>query len=82
MKNRKTWRFFALAGCGILLFSCQEPAYKNTSLSPEERAEDIISRLNLEEKVSLMQMNSPAIPRLGIKKYDCISTMYRYGCII
>lgn len=70
MKNRKTWRFFALAGCGILLFSCQEPAYKNTSLSPEERAEDIISRLNLEEKVSLMQMNSPAIPRLGIKKYD------------
>lgn len=70
MKIGKTLPLVTIVGCGILFFSCQEPAYKNTSLPPEERAEDIISRLSLEEKVSLMQMNSPAIPRLGIKQYD------------
>lgn len=70
MKIGRTLPLVTIVGCGILFFSCQEPAYKNTSLPPEERAEDIIGRLTLEEKVSLMQMNSPAIPRLGIKQYD------------
>lgn len=70
MKIGKTLPLVTIVGCGILFFSCQGPAYKNTSLPPEERAEDIIGRLTLEEKVSLMQMNSPAIPRLGIKQYD------------
>ena len=42
----------------------------NTNLSFEQRAEDIVSRLTLEEKVSLMQNASPAIPRLGIKEYE------------
>src|SRR4029079_3936931 len=44
--------------------------YQNPNLSPEERAKDLISRLSLEEKVKLMQDQSPAIPRLGIKKFN------------
>lgn len=44
--------------------------YQNQSLTPEERANDLLSRLTLEEKVALMQNNSPAIPRLGIKPYE------------
>ncbi|GAE84057.1 beta-glucosidase [Bacteroides reticulotermitis JCM 10512] len=44
--------------------------YQNTSLSAEQRAEDLLHRLTLEEKVALMQNSSPAIPRLGIKEYD------------
>ncbi len=44
--------------------------YQNPSLSSEERAKDLISRLTLEEKASLMQDQSPAIPRLGIKKFN------------
>lgn len=44
--------------------------YQNRSLTPEERANDLLSRLTLEEKVGLMQNNSPAIPRLGIKPYE------------
>ena len=48
----------------------QELPYQNSSLSSEERAKDLISRLTLEEKAFLMQDQSPAIPRLGIKKFN------------
>src|SRR5690242_19215575 len=48
----------------------QIPAYKNPSLSSEERAKDLVTRLTLEEKASLMFDQSPAIPRLGIKKFN------------
>ena len=43
--------------------------YQNTSLSAKERAKDLCSRLTLEEKAKLMLDESPAIPRLGIKKF-------------
>ena len=49
----------------VSLFGQNEP-YKNASLSPEERAADLVGRLTLEEKVALMQNASPAVPRLGI----------------
>ena len=48
----------------------QQLPYKNPKLSSEERAEDLLKRLTLEEKAALMQNNSPAIPRLGIKAYE------------
>ena len=47
----------------------QTPPYKNTELSPRQRAQDLCSRLTLEEKAQLMLDESPAIPRLGIKKF-------------
>lgn len=54
----------------LSLSSCNKKfPYQDTSLSPANRAKDIVSRLTLEEKVALMQHESPAIPRLGIKKY-------------
>ncbi len=43
--------------------------YQDTSLSAKERAKDLCSRLTLEEKAKLMLDESPAIPRLGIKKF-------------
>jgi len=43
--------------------------YQNPNLSARERAIDLCSRLTLEEKALLMQDESPAIPRLGIKKF-------------
>lgn len=55
---------FALYGCS------QQPAYKNTRLSAEERAESLLKELTLEEKVSLMMNASAPIERLGIKEYD------------
>ena len=57
-----------------LIASAQQPAankypYQNPNLSAHERAVDLCSRLTLEEKASLMLDESPAIPRLGIKKF-------------
>ena len=43
--------------------------YQDTSLSAKERAKDLCSRLTLEEKAKLMLDESPAIPRMGIKKF-------------
>ena len=44
--------------------------YKNPELPAQERAADLVSRLTLQQKVSLMQNGSPAIPEYGIKAYD------------
>lgn len=44
--------------------------YRNTSLTPEDRAADLVSQMTLEEKVEQMMNAAPAIPRLGIPAYD------------
>ena len=49
--------------------SAQTYKYQNPNLSAKERAIDLCSRLTLEEKAQLMLDESPAIPRLGIKKF-------------
>lgn len=57
----------------LLIASCcfgQTLPYQNPSLSSEQRAKDLISRLTLQEKALLMQDQSPAIPRLRIKKFN------------
>ena len=48
----------------------QNAPYKNPDLSPEQRAEDLLGRLTLEEKVRLMQNESFPVERLGIAHYD------------
>ncbi|MFA6402792.1 MAG: xylan 1,4-beta-xylosidase [Salinivirgaceae bacterium] len=48
----------------------QQLPYQNPSLPSNERAKDLISRLTLEEKATLMCDQSDAIPRLGIKKFN------------
>lgn len=53
-----------------LLAGAQTYPYQDTRLSPLERARDLCSRLSLEEKASLMQDVSPAIPRLGIPPFQ------------
>lgn len=44
--------------------------FQNPDLSPQERAQDLISRLSIEEKATLMCDQSDAIPRLDIKKFN------------
>ncbi|VBB09073.1 Hypothetical protein LUCI_4359 [Lucifera butyrica] len=47
-----------------------ESAYKNEDLSFVERARDLVARMTLEEKVTQMVYNSPAISRLGVPAYN------------
>ena len=44
--------------------------YQNPQLSAAQRADDLLTRLTLEEKVSLMMDTSPAIQRLGIPQFQ------------
>ena len=44
--------------------------FQNPSLPIQQRAQDLVSRLTLEEKASQMRHEAPAIARLGIPAYD------------
>ena len=57
-------------GLATLTANAQPLPYQNPNLSAGQRADDLLSRLTLEEKVSLMMDTSPAIPRLGIPKFQ------------
>ncbi len=59
---------FALVFCS-LTSTAQTYPYQDSNLPARQRAIDLCSRLTLEEKAMLMQDESPAIPRLGIKKF-------------
>jgi beta-glucosidase len=48
----------------------QQPAYLNASLSPQERAHDLVSRMTLEEKAAQLEDYATAIPRLGVPDYQ------------
>src|SRR5260370_5287230 len=45
-------------------------AYLDPSLPLEQRVNDLVSRMTLEEKVSQMQDVAAAIPRLGVPAYN------------
>jgi beta-glucosidase len=46
------------------------PVYLDTSYSFEERATDLVSRLTIEEKQTLLGNTMAAVPRLGINAYN------------
>ncbi|MBR1388865.1 MAG: hypothetical protein IJ569_04505, partial [Prevotella sp.] len=50
--------------------TAQPLPYQDPALTAEQRADDLLRRLTLEEKVSLMMDTSPAIPRLGIPQFQ------------
>ena len=61
--------FTAVVIMAAISIKAQQMPYQNPELSAHERAVDLCSRLTLEEKAGLMLDESPAIPRLGIKKF-------------
>ena len=65
--------------CAALLLACGAVAaqdkggllpYQDRSLTYEQRADDLLGRLTIEEKTGLLMNNSVAVPRLGIKQYN------------
>src|SRR6266498_1360437 len=79
MKNYR-W----VATCGLLIFigllsgvprnttsgQSGTPPYKDSSLAIEKRVDDLVSRMNLAEKVSQMMNAAPAIEHLDIAEYE------------
>jgi beta-glucosidase len=59
------------------------PAYKDPARPVEERVDDLISRMTLEEKISQMVFDAPPIERLGIPAYnwwnECLHGVGRAG---
>ena len=53
-----------------LLANAQQQPYQNPQLTAQERADDLLARLTLDEKVKLMMDSSPAISRLGIPTFQ------------
>ncbi len=62
--------FLGLAFLASALSYATNPIYKDINAPTDQRVEDLLNRLTLEEKISLLEFNSPAIPRLGINQYD------------
>ena len=58
-------------------------AWKDTSLSPEERTRNLVDQMTPEEKVSQMTYYSSALPRFGIYEYnwwnECLHGVGRAG---
>ena len=55
---------------GTAILQAQTLPYQNPNLSAAERADDLLARLTLDEKVKLMMDTSPAISRLGIPQFQ------------
>ena len=68
MKKRLTTMLCAVLTAMSL--SAQTLPYQNPNLPAAQRADDLLTRLTLEEKVSLMMDTSPAIERLGIPQFQ------------
>ncbi|PVX44482.1 beta-glucosidase [Flavobacterium sp. 103] len=74
MNTKKKWIFLTLL---MSIFSIgygqgqnKNYPFRNPDLDMEVRIKDLISRLTLEEKVSMMKHQSPAIDRLGVPAYN------------
>ncbi|MCP4313899.1 MAG: glucan 1,4-alpha-glucosidase [Bacteroidetes bacterium] len=70
----------------LLIVSCgtgPKYPYQNTKLDFEERAEDLVSRMTLEEKVSQLTHYAGEVEHLGIPKYnwwnECLHGVARAG---
>lgn len=71
MKTKKiTTLIVLIISCYCLAQEKDKFRFQNTKLSFEERVNDLVSQLTLEEKVSQMLNSAPAITRLGIPAYD------------
>ena len=58
-----------LSPTGLRSCNHQELPYKDPGLPVEERAADLIDRMTLEEKISLLNLTHPMIERLGISAW-------------
>ncbi len=68
MKLKLFFIVFVYFNC--VIFPQENLSYKNPNLTIDGRVNDLVSRMTLEEKISQMVYNSPAIERLNIPEYN------------
>src|SRR5580704_581281 len=72
------WSACRLAAAALLCFASRMPAqisakqdaYLNPAVPLAERVDDLVGRMTLDEKISQMQNEAPAIPRLHVAEYN------------
>src|SRR3954469_18385678 len=60
----------SFVACVLSMSAFAADPYRDPTQPIETRVQDLLARLTLEEKVSLMKNTTPGVPRLGIPKYD------------
>jgi beta-glucosidase len=72
-----------LAGLFVVATLAFSQTYKDPAAPIEKRIDDLVSRMSLEEKVSQLMNDSPAIDKLGIPAYnwwnECLHGVARAG---
>ena len=61
---------FMLNFLALNTFAQEKFAYKNPNLTTEQRVNDLVSRMTIEEKISQLMDSSPAIDRLAVPEYN------------
>ena len=86
MKNTKQFKIILFTFLSILLFSCSSKNVDEKKKAPidfESKAKELVAAMTLEEKVSQMSHESPAIERLNIPEYnwwnECLHGVGRAG---
>ncbi|MDF1550580.1 MAG: glycoside hydrolase family 3 N-terminal domain-containing protein, partial [Bacteroidales bacterium] len=88
MKTKFGWKnylsFLYYSFFVLTIISCNNiNRYKDTNLTFQERVDDLLSKMTLEEKISQLTYNSPAIDRLQIPEYnwwnECLHGVGRSG---
>ncbi|WP_017975266.1 glycoside hydrolase family 3 C-terminal domain-containing protein [Actinopolyspora halophila] len=54
---------------GAAAASTGSPGFRDPALPTRQRVEDLLGRLNLDEKIALLHQYQPAIPRLGVAAF-------------
>lgn len=72
MRASKSWLvvFLLFPACTFAQTPAATPPYLDPSLPLEQRVNDLVSRLTIDEKISQMQDVAPGIPRLNIPAYN------------
>ena len=74
---------FLLVALPMMAVSQNKFLFQNTNLSTQERVENLLSEMTLQEKIDQMRYQAPAIDRLGIPEYnwwnECLHGVARAG---
>jgi len=80
---RQTHAPVSVGGVAEMSLPDPNPLYRDFTLPVGERVDDLVARMTLEEKISQMLHDAPAIERLGVPKYnwwnECLHGVGRAG---